>query len=74
MFTNFSFLLEDGVEIEEEVDGGEVELLEPDSQFIDRLSNIKQIIMCTFKNPKNLDTPKIAVIILKFEQCGFNIE
>ena len=24
------------------------------------------------KNLKNLDTPKIAAIILKFEQCGFH--
>ena len=26
------------------------------------------------KNPKIADTPKIAVIILKFEQCGSTIE
>ena len=27
-----------------------------------------------YKIPKFLDTPKIAVIILKFEQCGSSIE
>ena len=26
------------------------------------------------KTPKNSDTKKLAVIILKFEQCGFTIE
>ena len=43
-----------------------VEGLKPESE--------KTIQRSTVMIPKNLDTRKIAVIILKFEACGFTIE
>ena len=41
-------------------------------QKIDDISKHYEVIYR--KIPKNLDTRKIAVIILKFEQCGSTIE
>ena len=41
---------------------------------IHQLSHVMRKPVFSHKNPKSSDTRKIAVIILKFEQCGSTIE